>query len=198
MKQAVVSVILIAIVLALTPLSSGAVKQDKVNARANDFASDKKGEIEAKKQEIRQRIEDRKQERTERLADKRLESCKKREVSINNIIVKRVASDEKHLETFDGVRDNLAAFVERKQLDVSAQQALKDAMDTKRANAVQSIDALRAQTFSCTVTAANNPGGVVKEVDKLAREALKDYRAAIRAYAQGIKQSVETEQEGVQ
>ncbi len=191
MKQLTASAVILAFVLSLTPLTSGAARQDQVNARANDFAAIKKEEVETKKAELKQRIEARKQERQIKLTDQRLETCKKREVAVNQVIAKRVAADRKNLTAFDTVRTNLEKFIERKQLDVTPQTELKNAMDTNREVAEESIDALRAQTFSCDVTDANNPGGVVKEVDSAARESLKAYRTSIRVYAQAVKKIAE-------
>lgn len=153
-----------------------------------------KQEIEAKKQQIQQRIKDKKEERKLKLSDSRLDTCKKREAAINIIIKKRVATYEKHLETFDKVFNNLTLFVARKNLQLDSSSTTKSAVDTKRAIAVESIDALKAQTFSCAVTNAESPGDIPKEVDKLARDALKDYRSAIREYAQSVKQAAHTSQ----
>lgn len=189
MKQATICATIFALMLSLVPIASGALKNEKVSARAHDFATVKQEEVSAKRQEIAEKIAEKKARVDERLTGARLEKCKKRESKVNAIIAKHVTNDERHMKTFDTVRDNLVGFIERKKLDVSGQAELKDAMDTKRQTALDAIDSLRAQTFSCNDASATEPGSIVKQVNTLARDALKDYRTAIRQYAQAVKKA---------
>jgi len=182
-----------------TPLMSEALLPD-VGATVEAIAPqvknaqttlEKDQETQAKRDALQQKLAKKKAAIAEKLSGERAETCEKKQDKINRILDQRVDSAQKHLETFNAIRDKLAAFVVAKELNVENVSALEVIMNDKQTAAQAAVEAADQADFVCTDTDASAPGRIVKEQITTQKQALKEYRTAIKEYAVAVKSSAE-------
>lgn len=153
-----------------------------------DHRDDKMSEdIQAKRDEIEHRLTEKRAEIREKLSGKRAQSCEKKQATINQILDNRINAASSHLEHFKDIQNKLVAFVDRKNLAVDNASALEVIMNDAQAAAQATIDAAAATNFSCSDADAAAPGRIVTEQVSAQKQALMDYRSAIKDYAQAVK-----------
>lgn len=140
-------------------------------------------ELEAKKTELQAKLAEKKAEIKEKLEGKRAEICEQRSNRINTVVNNRSSALERHLTRFDEIKTKIAAFVDKKQLSSDQLTSLAAAMEAAGANAQAAVDAFQGTDFVCRQADATDPGGIVISSWASAKEAMRAYRDAIKAYA---------------
>lgn len=177
---------------ALHSTDSFAAREQSVRPTEEVITDDKKLEIEARKQELEQKLAEKRASVSEKLLGVRAEKCEKQQVNINSMLDKRFETAQKHFNTFNAIQLRLEELVEDKEIEVSNHSALKLIMTNLGAKAQGSISMLKSTDFKCEDADATAPGAIVKDQVATAKQDLKNYRDAIKDYAQTIKSSVES------
>lgn len=149
-------------------------------------------EVRIKRTEIEQKIAEKRAAIEEKLSGKRVETCAKKQATINRILDNRVSSAQTHLDRFKAIHEKLISFVDAKGLVVDNAMALEVIMDDAQIAAQAAIDAAAVTDFACADADAQAPGKIVTEQVSAQKLALQDYRTAIKDYASAVKNTVET------
>lgn len=174
------------LVVAAAPLAlaeRGQAVSETTAETENEQAADSKTRlerIEAKRLEIQSRLDTMKQDRRAALDAKRLEACEKKSNKINSIIQKRSSQASKHLAVFTKISDRVQEFVADKSLTIENYDALVANIEDKEQAATAAIEANTNTVFDCDSVDASSPGKVVKASVNGVRDALKEYRTAIK------------------
>lgn len=160
-----------------------------VTATVDRTARDAKAaeDVETKRTQIEQKISEKRAQIHEKLTGKRVEQCEKKQASINQILDNRVSAASKHLERFKAIQEKLVAFVDAKDLAVDNANALELIMDDMRSSAQAAIDAASTTDFSCDNADATAPGQIVTEQVSAQKQALVQYRDALKDYSAAVK-----------
>lgn len=151
--------------------------------------------IEAKRTEIRARLDDLKEKRESKLDDKRLAVCEKKVDKINAVIQKRSAQATKHLAVFKKISDRVQNFVTDKNLTIENYDQLVANIADKEQSATAAIEANTNTVFDCASADGSGPGKVAKASVQTVRDALKDYRAAIKELIVKVKANAATKED---
>ncbi len=147
--------------------------------------------IALKRAEIEKKFEAKKEESKARLEGKRLETCEKREVKINELIQSSSEKAGKKLAVFQKIEAGVQAFYEKKGLSAEGYNAAVANADEKEASAIAAIDAMTGLTYSCDDVDGTKPGQIVASAVQIRRDALKDYKSAVRELIVLVKQALE-------
>lgn len=195
--------------VAVLVLAVAFVAMPSVGAQAEHTNPDERRaraeELREKAQEARRtaeaRVEAKKEEIAQKLEGKRLQACEHREAKINSILQKSAQQGDKHLSVFQKIEDRVRSFYEEKQLTVDNYEALVAEADSKEAAAVAAIGAVKGTAYECSGESTGKElGGLLKTTMKQQHAALRDYRTAIKDLIVGVRQGAaeaeETETEG--
>ena len=175
-----------------TQSSSIMAVRDQTTGTVEDNSSeDKRLEMEARKEELEQKLAEKLAAVSEKLMGARAEKCQKKQVNINSMLDKRVESAQKHFDTFKLIQDRLVAIVKDKEIVIENQSAREIIISGYELEAQASIDTMKKVNFECKMADSAAPGAIVKVQISDVKQDLKDYRDAIKDYAQAIKASVE-------
>lgn len=130
--------------------------------------------------EITKRIDQLKAEPRTELNEKQRQTCENRAEKINQLIKKRSEEAQKHLEKFKSVATRVEEFVTTKHRTVANYDSLVATINEKEAAAQAAIDANSAATFQCATVDAKDPGKLPRAHFDAVRDALKEYRTAIK------------------
>lgn len=198
-KSLFIGILCAAATVVSTPLASLAIHDASASPQTSNSESqrsqntlDKLNEIQARREAIQDKLAKKRAAITEKLTGERADACEKKQDKINLVLDQRVDAAQKHLDTFNAIRNKLAAFVATKNLNVEGAAALQVIMDDKQTAAQAAIDVARATDFTCEETDASAPGKIVTDQVTTQKEALKEYRTAIKDYASAIKTAATT------
>lgn len=112
----------------------------------------------------------------------RQKSCEARQASLMKKSQNYSRNAKKHLGVFDSVYAKVLAFQQEKQLTAANFAALKAAADAKKAAAGSAITALESPnvTVDCSSEDPAEAVATLRESVKNARQALQEYRSAIK------------------
>ncbi len=166
------------------------VREQTTRTTNDNSAEDKKVELETRKQELEQKLADKRAAISQKLMGARAEKCQAKQVNINSMLDKRAESAQKHFDKFKAIQDRLVTLVNEKELDVENHGGLENIMTRLQIEAQAKITSLSTNNFDCGEADATAPGSIVKDQVTQAKQALKNYRDAIKDYAVAIKASV--------
>ncbi|HEX8390219.1 MAG TPA: hypothetical protein VF597_02275 [Candidatus Saccharimonadales bacterium] len=152
--------------------------------RAVEEAKQKQAEMEQKAAERRAAV-------ANKLTDDRAKRCNERQAEINRALDSRAQAATRVLGRFESIQQRLLAYVSKNSLDVSQENALLTVMNDRQSSAQAAVKTLAAADFNCADANAASPGQVVKGQVDAAKVALREYREAIKAYAQAVKETVQ-------
>lgn len=151
-----------------------------LNGGRDSMTAEQQALVEERKTAIKTRLETMKTERQEKLDTRRLAACEKRQEKINNIFTKATEQNKKHLAVFQKIEEKVKQFYVDKNLSAEGYDAAVTLADEKEAAAVAAIEASVESTFDCAATDGAKPGSAIKEAAKTRREAIKEYRTAVK------------------
>ena len=173
------------------------------NDRSDQMAARKAEQekrIQTRKAELIEKFKAKQEKRKEKLAGKRLEVCQKRQDRINTLLEKSGERGKNKLTLFQRIEAKVKKFYESKGLVSADYSAAVAVANEKETRAVAAIDAMAVQEFNCDKTDGAKPGGVIREAVTARRDAMKDYRTAIKdlidVVRQALKSSKSTPTEG--
>ncbi len=175
----------------------GAVQgvESDIKARLQQFEQKRQDEIQNKRQEIENRVAEKRAAIAEKLSGERKLRCESREAGINQLLDNRTAAAQRHFDTFKSIQDRLTTFVANKNINVENAAALELIMNDAQTAAQAAITAVGGVDFVCKDADASSPGHIVMDEVVAAKEALKEYRQAIRDYAVAVRAAVTVETE---
>ncbi|MEO5499658.1 MAG: hypothetical protein ABIR46_04110 [Candidatus Saccharimonadales bacterium] len=171
------------------------VRDQTTRTTTDETTEQKRLELEARKQELEQKVTQKRAAISEKLMGARAERCMAKQDKINTMLDTRVTSAQKHFDTFKAIQDRLVLLVKENELDVENHGGLENLMDIFQTDAQASINNLGSTNFACEDADATAPGAIVKDQVSVAKKALKDYRDSIKNYAVAIKASIEQPKE---
>lgn len=151
-----------------------------LNGGRDAMTAEQQALVEERKTAIKTRLETMKTERQEKLDTRRLAACEKRQEKINNIFTKATEQNKKHLAVFQKIEEKVKQFYVDKNLSAEGYDAAVTLADEREAAAVAAIETSVESTFDCTTADGAKPGGAIKEAAKTRREAIKEYRTAVK------------------
>lgn len=173
-------------VVAFTPQLSHAHN----NSFMHDQASRTEGlraDIEEKRAQIQQKFSQKQAEIDQKLHGKRSAICKARETRINQLLEDRNDKAEAKFTTLKDIQSRLETIVTKHELMVENHVALTTIADDRQATAQAAIEAARSITFDCASIDSANPGKIVSTRIDTTRQALLDYREALKNYLGAIR-----------
>jgi hypothetical protein len=124
-----------------------------------------------------------------KLSATKLQICKDRKATIEQRASRITQRTTKHLELFDSIAERTQAFYISSGSTVENYDTLANDIATKRITATVAIDSLNAQniTIDCEGVEPKTIIATYKESLRLAIEALRDYRTAIKNLIVAVK-----------
>lgn len=151
--------------------------------------------LDAKRAEIKARLDALKEKRQSTLDEKRLATCEKKSEKINSIIQKRSAQGTKHLSVFKKIADRVQKFVTDKELAIENYDQLVVAITEKEQAVTAAIEANTNTVFDCETADGSDPGNIAKSSVQGVRDALKEYRTAIKDLIVQVKSNNAAEED---
>lgn len=133
-----------------------------------------------RRDELTQKIEQLKQERRTKLTETRQKACEARAEKINGILEKRSEQARKHLEVFQNIAARVQEFVAAKELTIENYDSLVATITEREAAVLAAIEVNDETTFDCATVDADNPLKLPRATTNAVRDALKEYRTAIK------------------
>lgn len=127
-------------------------------------------------------LQEKRQNGKEKSVEARQKACDAHKAELTTRSENYARNGQKHLEVFNKIYDEVVAFQEKKQLSVSNYNDLKAAVDAKKAAATTAVADLSSSdvTIDCTSQDPAANLAVLKTTVANARQALQDYRVAIK------------------
>lgn len=168
--------------------------EDTSSSEAEDANDDKmsaKDRVEKLRTEAKTEIESKRKNRETLSADKRMKVCENRKKAIENKLNAFNNAADKHLTKLDSIYVKIVAFQEEKQVVVSNIDALKAEADAQKLAATEAVTALKtvAADVDCSDPETAVTLGAVRDAAKATREALHDYRMALKNIVVAIAQA---------
>ena len=157
--------------------------------RSGETEAEHENRVAEKRAELQLKLTQQKESRKSSLDDNRKSKCEKREAKINSIIQKRSEQGTKHLAKFNSISERVQQFVSDKNLTIADYDALVQAINDKKAAAEAAIAANTENTFSCATTDGSEPAKLSRTTIDAVRDALKEYRTAIKDLIVKVKAS---------
>ncbi len=156
------------------PISRTAANNDEFNKR---------------RAEMRQRLDSIKQNVQEKLQGQRLQVCQQRQAKVNQTLDKITANARRQLLVVSTVQLRVENFYKDKKMSVANYDQLAQTANAKRQAAEGVFDAVNGVNFDCQAQDGRNVGQNVKEVVSGERQALKEYRQAVKDLLLAVKQA---------
>lgn len=196
MKQSIKnprSIVTLAIIgLILTTTSS------TLNANAIDQSTidERRQAMQERQEATRKDIEERKQEIQTRLTEKKLEACQNRQEKISATMQRMAERSTNQVELFTTIADRTKQFYIDKEYALANYDTLVADVDAKKSNAEIAINALSSagEMFSCETIDPKAFVQSFKTAHQTARDALKEYRTAVKDLIVGVKSAANTTQ----
>lgn len=167
----------------------------QVKLTSEQLEAQKRTELESRQRAIEDRINEKRAAINEKLSGARQERCESKQATINQILDNRSAAAQRHFDRFKNIQDKLVAFVAAKNLNVENASALELIMNDKQTAAQAAVTAVAGVDFVCKDADASSPGSIVMDEIIAAKQALKDYRDAIKDYAVAVRAAADVETE---
>jgi hypothetical protein len=151
--------------------------------------------LEAKRTEAKARLDAVKEKRQTSLDEKRLAACDKKADKVNSIIQKRSAQGTKHLAVFKKIADRVQSFVTDKELTIENYDQLVATITEKEQAVTAAIEANTNTVFDCESADGSNPGSIARASVQGVRDALKEYRTAIKDLIVKVKSNNATKED---
>jgi len=168
---------------------------DDIKSRLQQFEQKRTEEIQSKRQAMEDRFAEKRAAIATKLSGERKQRCESKEAKINQMLDKRTAAAQRHFDTFKSIQDRLTTFVADKNLDVENAAALELIMNDAQTAAQAAITAASSVEFACKDADASSPGHIIMDEIVTAKQALKEYRQAVRDYAIAVKAAATVETE---
>jgi hypothetical protein len=175
-----------AVTLAFSPLASA---EEMTSSSGDTKRMEMRANVAKQRTELEQKLQAMKDERKTRLDETRKKVCETKSDKINQILQKRSTQATKQLEVFNKISDRVQAFITDKNLTVKNKDALLTAITEKQAAVQAAIDANAATTFNCDNTSADKPLQIPRTTMAAVRDALKEYRTAIKDLIVNVRSS---------
>lgn len=146
--------------------------------------------IAERRAELKEKIQALRAERKEKLVSKRLEICERRQARINQLTKKSSEIGQNRLEHIQNIEKRVLEFYKKMQLDIAEYESTLAVVDEKEAAALAALETAKSLTFDCDTVDGANPSGEIKLIHATKKQALTDYRDALKQLFQLIKTSV--------
>lgn len=157
-----------------------------------DVIAERKAELKERSEKL---LEQKRENRQAKSLELRQKACEARKAGLEKKVQNYSASATKHTDTFNKIYDRVLAYQAKKQLTVENFDALKSAVDDKKAAAAAAVAAISTTDTAVDCTSEDPAAAVaaLKESVKSARSALHEYRKAIKDLVVALQEAKESE-----
>lgn len=173
----------------MTTPTSSAISEENQNKSTTTTREEKKKEADAK-------IEEKKTQAEQKRTEVKEKACQNREKIITNTMERIVSSEQKKLENITTISEKTQTYYTTKKLSLANYEELVGLINEKKTAAENAITAVSSTgSFSCDSTSPRESITTFKENRKVAIEALKSYRDAVKNLVQAVRSSASNKTE---